>query len=165
MSGLLVIPRFFLALPFFNAGLARLQNWESQAFLFEYEHPLPLLSPGMAAFVTAAAEIVLPILLVMGLFGRFAALGLALMAATIYFLIGGAYGIASEQVPWILAGLLLFITGPGRLSLDHAINGIVGGRRGEGSLSLPVCAIFAVVFLLALLEKGGAWETGLGWFF
>ncbi len=164
-SGLLVILRFFLALPFFNAGMARFQNWDSQAFLFEYEHPLPLLSPGMAASVTAAAEIVLPILLVLGLLGRFAALGLAVMAATIYFLIGGAYAIEAEQFPWMLAGLLLFVTGPGRLSLDHGIHGLLSGHRGEGSLSLPVCVVFSLVFLLALLEKGGVWETWLGWFF
>lgn len=124
-----IVARFYLALPFWNAGNVRLSSWDSQAFLFEYEHPLPILSPSMAAWVTTAAELVLPILLIVGLFGRLAALGLGIMAATIYFVIGGAYAIGAEQFPWMAVGLLLFLTGPGRISLDHVIARAVGAQR------------------------------------
>ena len=124
-----LVVRFYLALPFWNAGNVRLNSWDSQAFLFEWEHPLPLLSPSMAAWVTTAAELVLPVLLIVGLFGRLAALGLGIMAATIYFVIGGAYAIGAEQFPWMAAGLLLFLTGPGRISLDHLIARAVGAQR------------------------------------
>jgi len=118
---LLLAPRIYLAIPFFNAGQARITNWGSQSFLFQYEHPLPLLDPMQAAYLTTTFELLLPVLLVLGLFGRLAALGLACMAATIYFVIGGAYAIPSEQVPWMAVGLLLFVTGPGRVSLDYLI--------------------------------------------
>ncbi len=118
---LLLAPRIYLAIPFFNAGQARVNNWGSQSFLFEYEHPLPLLEPMQAAYLTTTFELTLPVLLVLGLVGRLAALGLACMAATIYFVIGGAYAIPSEQVPWMAVGLLLFVTGPGRVSLDYLI--------------------------------------------
>lgn len=119
-AGLLGL-RLFLALPFWNAGQARLNSWGSQSFLFEYEHPLPLLSPTQAAYLTTGAELVLPVLLILGLFGRLAGLGLAIMAATIFFVIGGAYAIAAEQMPWMLAGLVIFLAGSGRLSVDHLV--------------------------------------------
>lgn len=120
-SVVMLAGRFFLAMPFWNAGQARLSNWGSQSFLFQYEHPLPLLSPGQAAVLTTGAELVLPVLLILGLFGRLAGLGLGVMAATIFFVIGGAYAIAAEQVPWMLVGLAIFILGPGRLSADYWI--------------------------------------------
>ena len=128
VSVVLLGARIWLALPFFNAGLARVENWGSQTFLFQHIHPVPFLSPSLAAPVTTAGELALPVLLVIGLFGRFAGLGLAVMAATIYFIVGqtpqgieNGIAVASEQIPWILVGLLLFVTGPGRLSLDHLI--------------------------------------------
>ena len=121
LSLALLAARVYLAMPFWNAGQARLNNWGSQGFLFEYEHPLPLLSPMQAAYVTTFSELFLPVLLVLGLLGRFAGFGLGVMAATIFFVIGGAYAIANEQVPWMALGLLIFLVGPGRLSADYAI--------------------------------------------
>ena len=128
VSVVLLAPRVYLAVPFWNAGQARIDSWAFQATLFETVHPLPLLPPTVAAYVTTGFELLLPILLILGLFGRFAALGLAVMAATIYFVIGGAFAIPSEQFPWMAVGLLLFIVGPGRLSVDEVIR-----RRFIGS--------------------------------
>ena len=121
LAATLLGARLFLALPFWLAGQARLAQWEAQAFLFEYEHPLPLLSPMQAAWLTTACELLLPVLLALGLFGRFAAMGLGVMAATIFFVIGGTYAIAAEQVPWMAIGGLIFLVGPGRLSVDREI--------------------------------------------
>ncbi len=171
VSGFLVLVRFFVALPFFSAGLARINNWGSQGFLFEYEHPLPLLGPATAATVTTAAELILPALLVLGLFGRLAGLGLAAMAATILVFIGGAYAIPAEQVPWILAGLTVAVLGPGRLSLDNTVAAALDRQE-----RLPAVETMIALFLLpVLLEKTGAWSTlfglatetttPLGWFF
>ena len=158
VSSFLVLARFFVALPFFAAGLVRLNNWDSQGFLFELEHPLPLLPPMVAATVTTAAELILPILLVLGLFGRLAGLGLAIMAAVILFVIGGAYALPAEQVPWILAGLTIAILGPGRLALDTAIAAVLDRQE-----RLPVAEALIALFLLpVLLEKTGAWTRLLG---
>ncbi|MEQ9811813.1 MAG: DoxX family membrane protein [Azospirillaceae bacterium] len=121
----LLVPRYFLAAPFWAAGTQRLNSWPSQTFLFEQVHPLPLLDPLTAAYVTTAAELALPVLLILGLLGRWAGLGLAVMAATIYFVVGGSFAIPSEQFPWMAMGLLIFILGPGRLSLDYAIRRFV----------------------------------------
>ena len=131
ISVILLGARAFLALPFWDAGNQRLNTWDAQAWLFDPAnaefgaHPLPLLEPMQAAYLTVAAELVLPVLLLLGLCGRFAGLGLGVMAATILFIIGGNFAIASEQVPWIAVGLLLFIVGPGRLSVDQAIRSYV----------------------------------------
>ena len=118
-------PRIWLAIPFWNAGTTRLDSWDSQESLFAFVHPLPGIPASIAAPVTTAAELMLPVLLVLGLFGRFAALGLATMAAVIYFVIGGAFAIPHEQVPWMVVGLMLFATGPGRISADYAIRRFV----------------------------------------
>ncbi|MEQ8968058.1 MAG: DoxX family protein [Azospirillaceae bacterium] len=128
LSAVLLAARFWLAEPFFRAGLARAQSWGSQSFLFEHIHPVPFLSPGLAALVTTAAELVLPVALVLGVLGRLSALGLAVMAATIFFVVGqtpqgqeNGIAIAAEQIPWMLVGLAIFIVGPGRIAIDEAI--------------------------------------------
>jgi len=128
LSAVLLVARLWLAEPFFKAGTQRLQTWDSQAFLFEYIHPVPFLSPGFAAFVTTAGEILLPVTLALGLLGRLSALGLAVMAATIFFVVGqtpqgqeNGIAIAAEQLPWMLVGLAILVVGPGRIAIDEAI--------------------------------------------
>ena len=121
LSAILVAARVYVAIPFWNAGQVRVTQWNAQSYLFEHVHPLPILSPNMAATITTGAELVLPVLVVLGLFGRFAGLGLGIMAATIFFVIGGNFANAAEQFPWMALGLLIFIAGPGRISIDEAI--------------------------------------------
>ncbi len=123
----LLIARLYLAQPFFAAGLTRLDdyrsgNWDTQLFLFAYEHPVPQFSADTAATLTMAGEVALPILTVIGLFGRWSALGLAVMAATILFLLPAPYSNLAEQLPWLIVGAMLFLTGPGFLSIDALFN-------------------------------------------
>ncbi|GGB23129.1 hypothetical protein GCM10011505_00430 [Tistrella bauzanensis] len=120
--------RLWLARPFFQAGMLRVEHWPSQTFLFGDIHPLPGLDPLFAAIVTTGAELTLPVLLALGLFARPAALGLAVMAAMIYLVVGqtpqgmeNGIAVASEQLPWIAAGLIITIAGAGRLSLDRLL--------------------------------------------
>ena len=49
---------------------------DSTIMLFEYEYSVPILPPDLAAQLGTAAEIILPVLLAFGLFGRLSALGL-----------------------------------------------------------------------------------------
>ena len=149
-SVILLVPRVYIALPFWNAGQIRLQSWSSQTYLFQCETPVPLLpptvarwlgieplpylEPTIAAYVTVMGELTLPVLVVLGLFGRLSSLGLAVMAAVIFFFVGGPEFVGVdpncfieeenfianfiEQVPWMIMGVMLFFTGPGKLSLD-----------------------------------------------
>ena len=71
--------RAYVAWVFFASGLTKLRDWETTVFLFTEEYHVPLLSPTAAALSGTAGELVLPVLLVLGLAGRFAALGLSVV--------------------------------------------------------------------------------------
>lgn len=114
--------RFVVASVFFQAGLTKIASWSSTLTLFEYEYAVPLLPPELAAYLGTAAELVLPVLLVLGLAARPAALALFVfnIVAVISYPDIGEVGLKDHQY-W---GLLLLVTlfhGPGKLSLDHLI--------------------------------------------
>lgn len=73
--------RLFLANVFFKSGLTKIQTWDSTLYLFREEYHVPLLPPDFAAYLATSAELGLPVLLMFGLFGRFAALGLFILNA------------------------------------------------------------------------------------
>ena len=120
-----VAARVWLGLIFFNAGLTRVNAWGSQGFLFESIHPVPFLPAAIAAVVTTAGELLLPILLWLGLAQRLAALGLFAMTAVIQFVVaqtpeGMENGIGHpEHYVWMLGFLLLAVRRPSVLTLDH----------------------------------------------
>lgn len=131
ISLVLIAPRLWLGMIFWNAGQARLTNWNSQEFLFTHFHAVPVVPPSIAALLTTAGELVLPVLLVVGLLGRLGALGLFVMTFTIQFLVFqsetgindfGATPVTNpEHYLWMAAALLMVITGPGRISVDQFI--------------------------------------------
>lgn len=69
--------RLWVAQVFFLAGLTKLRDWGTTLDLFAYEYQVPLLPPPVAAVLGTGAEVLLPVLLVLGLGGRLAALGLS----------------------------------------------------------------------------------------
>lgn len=71
--------RFYVAWVFFASGLTKIKDWETTLWLFEEEYDVPLLSHDIAAFLGTAGELVLPIMLVLGIGTRFAALGLSIV--------------------------------------------------------------------------------------
>ena len=88
--------------------------------LFRDEYKLPLISPELAAPLAAAAEHILPLLLVLGLFSRFAALGLAFMTLVIQFLV---YPDAwwTQHSLWLALLLVIMVRGGGALALDRFV--------------------------------------------
>lgn len=97
-------------------GVPRLAS--SAVDLFREEYRLPLLSADWAATLAATGEHVLPVLLLLGLGTRFAALGLLVMTAVIQFWVyPSAYPIHGV---WAAVLLWLMARGPGSVSLDHA---------------------------------------------
>ncbi len=72
----LLLARCYVASVFFRSGLTKLHDWDTTLALFMDEYHVPLLNPTLAATLGTAAEVALPVLLVFGLGGRFAALGL-----------------------------------------------------------------------------------------
>ncbi len=114
--------RIYLGHEFWKSGVLRFKDWQNgtfdnQVFLFELEHPVPGLDPTTAAYLTTGAELVLPVMLVLGLFGRFAAAGLLAMTAVIEF----TYGHFDVHILWAFLAGMIFLKGPGKISLDTLI--------------------------------------------
>lgn len=119
--------RLFVAQVFFLAGLTKLRDWDTTLALFADEYQVPLLSPEMAAVAGTAGELVLPVLLALGLGGRFAAAGLFVVNAVAVLSLSEVPPAALQQHQFwgsLLLGLLLW--GPGRWSADELLRGKLG---------------------------------------
>jgi putative oxidoreductase len=114
--------RIYVGSVFFRSGLTKLRDWDSTLALFMDEYHVPLLNPTFAAFMGTGAELALPVLLVAGLFGRFAALGLSVLnVVAVLSLMDVPDAALQGHVFWgsLLAALLLW--GPGAWSLDFLL--------------------------------------------
>lgn len=112
--------RLYVGQVFFLSGLTKLRDWETTVALFSDEYRVPLLSPAAAAFMGTAGELVLPVLLVLGLAGRFSALGLFVVNAVAVISLSEIAPAALQQhIFWgaLLAGLAIY--GAGAWSLDR----------------------------------------------
>lgn len=111
--------RLYLAQVFFLAGLSKIRDWGTTLALFEDEYQVPLLSPAVAAFAGTAGELVLPVLLVLGLAGRFAALGLFIVNIVAVISLAEVPPVALQQHQfWGSLLLALVLWGPGRWAVD-----------------------------------------------
>lgn len=92
---------------------------ESALELFRSEYALPLLPPEWAALMAATAEHVLPLMLVLGLGTRVAALGVLGMTLVIQLFV---YPLAfPTHALWAACALALLVHGGGRLALDRPL--------------------------------------------
>ena len=114
--------RIFPAAVFWQSGLTKVAGFSlkpSAIALFENEYQLPLIDPAIAAYASAVAEHLFPVLLVIGLATRFSALALLVMTAVIeVFVYPGAW---PTHGVWATCFLIVIARGPGLLSLDHLI--------------------------------------------
>ena len=114
--------RLYVAQAFFLSGLTKIRNWDTTLALFQDEYHVPLLPPELAAVMGTCGEIGLPVLLVLGLAGRFAAAGLSVVNVVAVLSLAEIAPAALQQHQFwgsLLIGLLLW--GPGKLSLDALI--------------------------------------------
>jgi len=114
--------RVGLGAVFWLSGRTKVEGWlsvsDNAVALFADEYRLPLLSPELGAHLAAYAEHLFPILLVLGLFTRFAALALLGMTAVIEIFV---YPLAwPTHLVWAASLLYLAGRGAGRFSLDRA---------------------------------------------
>lgn len=126
--------RFYLAWIFFSAGLTKIRDWESTLFLFEEEYNVPLLSPGIAAYMGTGGELVLPVLLAAGLLTPVGAIGLSILnLVAVLSLEEIAPAALMQHIFWgaLLATLVLF--GAGRWSVDRWIYASLTARPAVAS--------------------------------
>lgn len=120
-SLLSLVARLGIASIFFLSGRTKVEGFltitASTYELFRTEYVLPLLSPWLAAHLATYSEHLFSLLLVLGLFTRFA--GLALLGMTLVIEVFVYPDAWPTHLSW--AGLLLVIIGRGggRWSLDH----------------------------------------------
>jgi putative oxidoreductase len=121
--------RFGLAVPFWRSGVNKwdgfLQLNEVAVFLFSSEFmlhlpggPYPYPAPGVVAFAAGSAEILLPILLVLGLATRLAGFGLLVMTIVIQLTVPDGWPI---HITWAAMALAVIAYGGGQISLDAII--------------------------------------------
>lgn len=132
----LLVLRVALAVPFWRSGMTKWDgflNLSSGArYLFQQEFKLYVLGqaiaypfPLTAAFLAGVGEVVLPVLLVLGLFTRYAALGILVMVAVIQLTIPD--GLINFHLPWAAMALGLMAFGAGRISVDSVVSALAGG--------------------------------------
>ncbi len=115
-----LLARLYLAKAFFSSGILRFRdfmngNFDNQIMLFELEHPVPGIPPEFAAYGATTGELILPVLLVLGLFGRVGAAGILIMT----IIIDTTYIHVPDHIIWGILATTIFIKGPGMFSIDH----------------------------------------------
>ena len=133
----LLFLRLALAIPFWRSGLTKWDgflNLSSGArYLFQEEFRLHILgqafpypAPLTMAFLAGLGEVLLPVLLVLGLGTRFAALGILAMTLIIQLTVPD--GLINFHLPWFAMALALLVYGGGTLSADRLLSALFTDR-------------------------------------
>jgi putative oxidoreductase len=134
-----LVLRFALAVPFWRSGILKwdgfLQLNDTAVTLFTDQFklhlpggPYPFPAPTAMAFLSGCGEIAFPVLLVLGLGARFAALGLLFMTFIVELTVPDGWPI---HITWAAMALAIMAHGAGRLSLDHLLERVVGPSRSH----------------------------------
>lgn len=110
-----LLARLYVGQVFLLSGLTKLRDWGTTVALFTDEYKVPFLPPELAAVLGTAGELVLPVLLVIGLAGRFSALGLSVLNAVAVISLSEIAPAALQQhILWgtLLAALAIYGLGP-----------------------------------------------------
>jgi putative oxidoreductase len=111
--------RLYVAKVFFTSGMTKLHDWDTTLALFMDEYHVPLLPPELAAVAGTTGELALPVLLVLGLAGRFAAAGLSVVNLIAVLSLAELGDAALQQHQfWGSLLIALLLWGPGKWSVD-----------------------------------------------
>jgi putative oxidoreductase len=134
-----LVLRFGLAVPFWRSGINKWNGFlelnDVAVLLFSSEFrlhlpggPYAFPAPELIAHLVATAEIILPILLVLGLATRLASSALLLMTLVIQLTVPSGWPL---HLTWAAMALGLMAWGAGRISLDHVLF-LLTRRGGPG---------------------------------
>ncbi|TYO66058.1 DoxX family protein [Bradyrhizobium hipponense] len=132
-----LVLRFALAVPFWRSGILKWDGFlrlnDTAVTLFSDEFMLHLPggpyhypAPTVMAFLSGCGEIMFPILLILGLGTRFAALGLLFMTVIVELTVPDGWPV---HITWAAMALGIMAYGPGRVSLDHLIGRALAPER------------------------------------
>lgn len=123
--------RFFIALHFLRSGLVKALDWDTALYLAANEYPVSWMEPVTAASLGLAIELVGPVLFLIGLFTRPAALAMAALT-----LVSQAVYIPTTTNLVISAMLIWYLFhGPGAFSIDRAL--ALGMKQSALPLARP----------------------------
>jgi putative oxidoreductase len=123
-SLLLLATRLYVAWQFLKSGLLKIEDWDTTLFLFQEEYHAPVLPPALAAVAGTTGELLFPMLLILGLCTRYAAIGLSavnVMAVVSYahvLLAEGSEAALGQHQLWGYMLLVVLVFGPGWFSVD-----------------------------------------------
>ena len=121
---LLLAFRLYVARVFFMSGLTKIHDWSVTVALFSDEYHVPVLPPGIAALMGTATEVSMPVLLAFGLATRFGAFVLFFfnIVAVVSYASLPDISVKDHQL-WGVLILVVLVFGPGKISLDHWLEG------------------------------------------
>ena len=137
-SLLLLAARLYVSWQFLKSGWLKLTDWDTTLFVFQEEYHTPVLSPAVAAVDGTFGEILFPALLVVGLFGRYAAAGLfavnvvAVVSYAHVLLADGFEAALGQHYLWGFMLLVLIVFGSGRWAIDSLAS--PRSRPGSGGV-------------------------------
>ncbi len=119
--------RIWVAQVFFTSGLSKLADWDTTLVLFKYVYTTPLIPSTLAAYLGTGVELIFPVLLVLGLGGRFFLFCFFIyniICVLSFHFLWTAAGTAGfdDHILWGMILMLLMFHGMGRLSLDCLIH-------------------------------------------
>ncbi len=122
-SAIALLMRIGIAVPFFLSGRTKVEGLltlkDTTFYLFAEEYRVPLLPPDLAAHAATYAEHILPVLIVLGVRTRPAALGLLAMTAVIQlFVVPSGW---PTHLLWLAPLVYLVARGPGAWSVDRLL--------------------------------------------
>jgi putative oxidoreductase len=134
-----LVMRVALAVPFWRSGIlkwngfGRLSDTAVTLFTDEFVLHLPggpyhFPAPTVMAFLSGCGEITFPVLLVLGLGTRFAALGLLFMTLIVELTVPDGWPI---HLTWAAMALGIMAWGPGRISVDHLVRPVFFSQTAQ----------------------------------
>lgn len=112
--------RLWVASIFLKSGYLKVTSWDSTLYLFEEEYQVPVIPWELAAYLGTAAELILPVFMILGLFARPMAVMLFAVnvVAVISYPVIWDNGFFDHQF-WGVLILMNIMWGAGKISVDH----------------------------------------------
>ena len=119
---LLLFTRLWVASIFLKSGYLKITTWDSTLYLFEEEYQVPIIPWEMAAYLGTAAELIIPIFMILGLLTRPMAVALFAVnvTAVVSYPILWEGGFFDHQL-WGAMILMNIVWGAGAISADHLL--------------------------------------------